>query len=255
MSEVLIGISTYNEIENLPNLIEQIDEHFPSAHILIVDDNSPDGTGEWCERQADDRENFFCIRRSGKLGLGTATITTLQYAIDHDYTFVVNIDADLSHPPKYLPALVEAAKTGQVDAQQAVAPTTANNQSLAPADVAVGSRYVSGGGIVGWPLHRKIMSRCVNGYARLALGLPTRDCSGSFRCYRVSKLREIKLDRVRSRGYSFFEEILLHLRHAGARFVEVPITFVDREKGQSKINMREAFNALRIIGSLAFDRP
>jgi dolichol-phosphate mannosyltransferase len=245
MSEVLIGISTYNEIENLPNLIEQIDEHFPSAHILIVDDNSPDGTGEWSERQADERENFFCIRREGKLGLGTATITTLQYAIDHDYTFVVNMDADLSHPPKYLPALIEAAKTGHAG----------SDQTHQPADVAVGSRYVQGGGIVGWPLHRKIMSRCVNGYARLALGLPTRDCSGSFRCYRVSKLRDIALDRVRSRGYSFFEEILWHLRHAGARFVEVPITFVDREKGQSKINMREAINALRIIGSLAFDRP
>ena len=234
MSRVVVGISTYNEIENLPTLVEQIDEHLPAADILIVDDNSPDGTGDWSQQQADARADFFCVRREGKLGLGTATIATLQYAIDHDYEFVINMDADLSHAPTHLPALFEAAQQS---------------------DVAVGSRYIDGGGIVGWPFHRRIMSRCMNAYARLALGLPTKDCSGSFRCYRVSKLREISLDRVRSRGYSFFEEILWHLRHADAKFVEVPITFQDREKGESKINMREAFNAVRIIGSLAFARP
>lgn len=234
MSRVVVGISTYNEIENLPTLVEQIDEHLPAADILIVDDNSPDGTGDWSQQQADARADFFCVRREGKLGLGTATIATLQYAIDHDYEFVINMDADLSHAPTHLPGLFEAAQQS---------------------DVAVGSRYIDGGGIVGWPFHRRIMSRCMNAYARLALGLPTKDCSGSFRCYRVSKLREISLDRVRSRGYSFFEEILWHLRHADAKFVEVPITFQDREKGESKINMREAFNAVRIIGSLAFARP
>ena len=234
MNDILIGISTYNEIENLPTLVQQIDEHLPAAHILIVDDNSPDGTGDWSQQQADVRDNFICIRRSGKLGLGTATIATLQYAIDHDYKFVINMDADLSHPPDRLPAIVSAAQD---------------------ADVALGSRYCKGGGIEGWPLHRRIMSRCVNAFARVALGLPTNDCSGSYRCYRVSKLQELALDRVRSKGYSFFEEILWHLRHANAKFVEVPIVFQDREKGQSKINMREAFNALRIIGSLAFQKP
>lgn len=234
MSKTIVGISTYNEIENLPTLVEQIDEHLPASDILIVDDSSPDGTGDWSQQQADARDDFFCVQRKGKLGLGTATIATLQYAIDHDYEFVVNMDADLSHAPSHLPALCEAALQ---------------------ADVSVGSRYVDGGGIVGWPLHRRIMSRCMNAYARLALGLSTNDCSGSFRCYRVSKLREISLDRVRSKGYSFFEEILWHLRHANARFVEVPITFQDREKGKSKINMREAINAVRIIGSLAFARP
>ena len=234
MKEVLIGISTYNEIENLPTLVQQIDQELPQAHLLIVDDNSPDGTGQWSEEQAQAREGFFCIRRKGKLGLGTATIATLQYAIDHEYQFVINMDADLSHPPRFLPRLVEAAQN---------------------ADVAIGSRYVRGGQVVGWPLRRKIMSRCVNGFARLALGLSTKDCSGSFRCYRVSKLQQISLTSVRSRGYSFFEEILWHLRHANARFVEVPITFQDREKGASKINLREAFTALKIIAQLAFDKP
>ena len=158
----------------------------------------------------------------------------MEFAIERGYEFVINMDADLSHAPRFLPALVEA---------------------MSQADVAVGSRYVPGGKIEGWPIHRKIMSRCVNGFARLALGLPTRDCSGSFRCYRVSKLNEIAIDRIRSKGYSFFEEVLWHLRHAGARFVEVPITFADREKGQSKINLREAVSALQIIGSLAFRKP
>ena len=144
------------------------------------------------------------------------------------------MDADLSHPPSLLAALVEAARS---------------------ADVAVGSRYVEGGSIVGWPLHRRVMSRCVNAYARIALRLPTKDCSGSFRCYRVSKLRELSLDRIRSKGYSFFEEILWHLRHANARCVEVTFTFQDRRKGKSKINLREATNALRIIASLAFAKP
>jgi dolichol-phosphate mannosyltransferase len=158
----------------------------------------------------------------------------MQYAIQHDYRFLINLDADLSHPARYLPDLVNAVQE---------------------ADVAVGSRYVKGGGVVGWPIHRKIMSRGVNAFARLVLGLPTRDCSGSFRCYRVAKLREISFDRVRSKGYSFFEEILWHLRHARARFVEVPITFQDRQKGNSKIDFREAITAVGVIASLAFRSP
>ena len=234
MSDILVGISTYNEIENLPTLIEQIDEHLPAAHILIVDDNSPDGTGQWSSEQASGRKDFFCLRRSGKLGLGTATLATMRYALDHDYRFVINMDADLSHPPIRLPELVSAAEN---------------------ADVAIGSRYIEGGRVSGWPLHRRIMSRCMNGFARFALGLPTKDCSGSYRCYRVSKLREIPLDGIRSTGYSFFEEILWHLRHADAKFVEVPITFQDREKGKSKINLCEACSAVKIIASLALQSP
>ena len=235
MNRVLIGISTYNEIENLPDLIVQIEASLPQAAILVVDDNSPDGTGDWCEEQARLRTNFFYIGRSGKLGLGTATMATMQYAIDNGYEHVVNMDADLSHPPSVLPQLVAAMEDD--DHRQR--------------DVAVGSRYVPGGAIIGWPLRRRIMSRCVNTFARWALGLPCRDCSGSYRCYRVAKLREIGLQNVRSKGYSFFEEILWHLRRAGANFVEVPITFRDREKGQSKINLGEAFAAMKILSRLA----
>jgi len=238
MNEILIGISTYNEIKSLPTLIEQIGQHLPVADILVVDDGSPDGTGGWCQQQAQARSDFFCIERSRKLGLGTATVAALRYAIDRGYRFVINMDADLSHPPRYLPQLVNAMHDGVTEF-----------------DVAVGSRYVQGGSIVGWPLRRRVMSRCVNAFARVALGLPTRDCSGAFRCYRVSKLEQISLNRIRSAGYSFFEEILWHLRHAGAEFVEVPIEFCDRVKGESKINLCEAITALRIIGSLSFGSP
>jgi len=233
MNDVLIGISTYNEIENLPILLEQIGDVLPTADILVVDDNSPDGTGRWCDEQAQINQRLCCIHRSGKLGLGTATIQTMRHAIEHKYRFLINMDADLSHPPRFLPHLL-AAMVGDAST----------------CDVAVGSRYVPGGEVLGWPWHRRVMSRCVNAFARRALGLTCHDCSGSFRCYRVSKLEQIDLEKVRSRGYSFFEEILWHLRRADARFIEIPITFQDRERGQSKINLREAWTAIRIIATL-----
>lgn len=217
-------------------LIEQIDQRLPQSDVLIVDDNSPDGTGDWAAELAQKRSDFHCIQRSGKLGLGTATIATFRYAIDEGYTWLINMDADLSHRPIHLPELVAAAETHD-------------------ADVAVASRYTKGGGIVGWPLYRKLMSRCVNLFARTMLRIPTSDCSGSFRCYRVAKLRELNLESVRSQGYSFFEEILWHLRYAGAKFTEIPIVFHDRELGQSKINLRETLNAARTLIRLSLSRP
>ena len=233
---ILIGISTYNEIDNLPTLITQIDKHLPGADLLIIDDNSPDGTGEWANQLAASRNDVHCMLREGKLGLGTATIATFRYAIDHGYDWLINMDADLSHRPEYLPALVATARQPNVD-------------------VALGSRYVRGGKIVGWPLHRKLMSRAVNSFARFVLGLPTKDCSGAFRCYRVKKLEALDFDKIRSKGYSFFEEILWHLRHADAHFAETPITFHDRELGRSKINLAEAWTAIKILVLLACSRP
>ncbi len=233
MNDILIGISTYNEIENLPTLIEQITDVLPASDILVVDDNSPDGTGQWCDEQAPTNQRLRCVHRAGKLGLGTATITTMRFAVDHEYRYLINMDADLSHPTRFLPSLVAAMEQDGISS-----------------DVAVGSRYVAGGSIIGWPWRRRIMSRCVNRFARFALQLDCHDCSGAFRCYRVSKLEQIDFDQVRSRGYSFFEEILWHLRCADARFVEVPITFQDRERGKSKINLREAWTVLRMIATL-----
>jgi dolichol-phosphate mannosyltransferase len=176
------------------------------------------------------------LHRSGKLGLGTAIVAGMKYAIEHGYQFVLNMDADFSHHPRYLSAMLAGMDPPQGP----------------PVDVMIGSRYVPGGGTVDWPLKRKLMSRSVNLYARWMLWLKPKDVSGGFRCYRVSKLAELRLDEIRSRGYSFQEEILWMLRRRGARFGETPILFADRERGQSKINRAEAWAAMRIILQLGF---
>lgn len=229
-SSILIAISTYNEIENLPNLVSEIRQRMPTVDLLVIDDNSPDGTGQWCDRHAEVDSRFRCIHRAGKEGLGTATILGLQTAIDEGYEFVVNMDADFSHDPKYLPDLVSGM-----------------DHNSPPVDVMIGTRYAKGGGVDGWPLSRRIMSRLVNLYTRLIIGLSVSDCSGAFRCYRTGILKKIDFSNVKSTGYSFFEEILWHLKNVGARFGECPIIFVDRELGESKISLAEAVNAVRVI--------
>jgi len=229
---LLITIATYNEIENLPLLVAEIFKAMPEADLLIIDDNSPDGTGQWCEEQ--DEPRLHCLHREGKLGLGTAIIAGMQYAIDHGYDYVLNMDADFSHHPRYLPELFAGM---QVEGQPAI-------------DVMIGSRYVPGGGIEGWPLIRHAMSRGVNLYARGLLSLSPKDCSGGYRCYRTSLLAKLDFQQMRSHGYSFQEEILWRLKRLGARFGETPIVFADRTRGSSKIDGGEAFAALRIIFSL-----
>jgi dolichol-phosphate mannosyltransferase len=228
--KTLITILTYNEIENLPDLVDAILEIAPDCDILVVDDNSPDGTGRWCDRRAEDEPRLKCRHREGKLGLGTATIAAMQYAIDHGYRYMLNLDADFSHPPKDIPHLRSAMDSRGPEENSA--------------DVAIGSRYVSGGGVEGWGWKRKFMSFGVNTYARLLLGLPPKDCSGAFRCFRVAMLEKLDFGAIRSRGYSFQEEVLWHLKQQGARFVEVPFVFVDRTRGSSKINKKEAIAAL-----------
>lgn len=229
--KTLITVATYNEMENLPRLVEEIDRYAPQAHILVIDDNSPDGTGRWCDAHKAVNPRIFCLHRAGKLGLGTATIAGMQYAIEHGYDFVLNMDADFSHQPKYLPNLLEAMGTADAPA----------------ADVAIGSRYIRGGGVEGWPVKRQLMSRAVNLYARTLLGLRPKDCSGAFRCYRTSLLKKLDFAAIESRGYSFQEEILWRLKRLGAKFREVPIIFLERQQGVSKIHSGEATAALRII--------
>ncbi|MFT5524675.1 MAG: dolichol-phosphate mannosyltransferase, partial [Pirellulaceae bacterium] len=193
--KTLITIATYNEIENLPQLVDEIFEFTPDVDVLVIDDNSPDGTGEWCDAKSLKDPRIHCLHREGKLGLGTATIAGMKYAIDHDYEYMLNLDADFSHHPKYLPDLLSGME-----------------EQKEPNDVMIGSRYVPGGGTKGWPLHRRLMSRCVNLYARVMLGLPARDCSGAFRCFRTSLLKKLDFSQVVSKGYSFQEEILWQLK-------------------------------------------
>lgn len=250
----LIALATYNEIENLPSLVDRLAEIAPRADVLVIDDHSPDGTGGWCDGRSQTDKQFHCLHRAGRLGLGTATIAAMRYAVREQYDYLVTLDADWSHPPSAIPELLAAvggenfsadgdAEHGDSDSERC----DGRNERI---DVAIGSRYVPGGAIVGWPLRRRLMSRAVNRFARLALWLPAHDTSGAFRCYRVVRLARLDLSAVRSRGYSFFEEILWRLHRDGARFVEVPITFTERRHGQSKINTREAVLAIGVLARL-----
>lgn len=231
MPSTLVAVATYNERENLPVLIERIFQAIPVCHFLVVDDCSPDGTGDWVEEQMLQEPRLHCLHRAGKLGLGSAVIEAARYAIENRYDFFINLDADLSHDPGAIPSLISRMESD--------------------IDVVIGSRYVKGGKIEGWPLRRKLTSRCVNGFARLMLSLKTRDNSGSFRCYRVSMLEKLDFSGIRSQGYSFFEEILFRLRQVGAKFVEVPITFSERKFGSSKVDRREAVRSINMLFSLA----
>jgi dolichol-phosphate mannosyltransferase len=233
--DVLVAMATFNEIENLPRLVSEVFRHAGDVDILVVDDNSPDGTGRWCTQRAAEDPRLHCLNRPAKLGLGTAALATIQFALDQDYRYLVNLDADFSHDPRYLPEMIRRMQP----------------PGKPPNDVVVGSRYVAGGGVTGWPIHRRWMSRAVNAYSRWLLGLRVRDCSGSYRCYRTSKLRELNLGAFRSRGYSIYEEVLWHLRRCGARIDEIPIVFVDRQHGQTKINAAEAWRAVAVILGLA----
>jgi dolichol-phosphate mannosyltransferase len=222
----LITVATYNEIDNLPQLTEAIWQVAPQADILVIDDNSPDGTGDWCDQKAALEPRLKCVHRAGKLGLGTATIAAMQYAIEHGYDQVLNMDADFSHHPRYIPAILKGMNS---------------------ADVSIGSRYCPGGGTQDWPFKRRFMSWAVNTYARCLLGLRPKDTSGAFRCYRVALLKRLDFAAIKSRGYSFQEEILWRLKRLGARMSETPIVFADRERGVSKINQQEAVAALVVI--------
>lgn len=225
----VVVVATYNERENIADLLDAIFANLPQADVLVIDDGSPDGTGKYVDERATTEPRLFAIHRTGKLGLGSATVAGFRWALERDYEIVVTMDADFSHPPVALPELVRILRERE------------------DVDVAIGSRYVAGGGIEGWPLKRRMASLAVNAYARTLLALPVRDCSGAFRAYRASVLRRLDLDSIRSRGYSYLEEILARLKRIGARFAEAPITFVDRTRGSSKINLREAAAALGII--------
>jgi dolichol-phosphate mannosyltransferase len=226
----LVTLATYNERENLPRLVEAIFAAAPNVDVLVIDDNSPDGTGAWCDEYAKTETRFSCVHRDGKQGLGTAILLGMTTAAQRRYDFVLNMDADFSHPPATIPALIAGMDS----------PTR-------PCDVMIGSRYIRGGKIVGWPLKRHFMSRAINIYARALLRLEARDCSGSFRCYRVATLQKLDTSSVLSLGYSFQEEILWRLARVGAVIREIPITFVERELGVSKINRQEVFRALGIL--------
>ena len=232
MSGAWLVLPTYNEVENLEPVVQATTTALataaPDHRLLVVDDNSPDGTGKLVDELAARDPRVHALHRPGKLGLGTATLAAMRYAMDHGYDYLQNMDADFSHPPRYLPGILAG---------------------MSQHDVMIGSRYVAGGGTENWPLARKAMSQSVNMLVRFLFRMPVKDASGAYRCYRVSKLREAHLERTRSRGYSFQQEVLFRCHKAGCRLGEYPILFENRRAGASKVNGKEA---LRSIGMLLY---
>jgi dolichol-phosphate mannosyltransferase len=225
-ARILVSLATYNERENLAPLLAEIQKEVPSADLLVIDDNSPDGTGRLADELAAGNPRLHVLHRPGKMGLGTAILAGMLYALEQQYDLFVNMDADFSHHPRYLPALLAG---------------------MDHHDVMIGSRYVPGGGSANWPLSRQLMSRSINALVSLLMRIPARDCSGAYRCYRVSKLGEARLDRVRSRGYSFQQEVLYRCRKSGCKIGETPILFENRRAGKSKVNTREALRSIAMI--------
>lgn len=231
-TRLLVFTATYNERENLPRLIQEIHAVVPQADVLVIDDGSPDGTGKLADELAAADPRIHVIHRAGKLGLGTAVLAGMSYGIEHQYDLFVNMDADFSHHPRYLPALLAGMKRN---------------------DIMIGSRYVPGGGTVNWPLSRKIMSGGVNAVVRLLMRIPAHDTSGGYRCYRVAKLRQTDLTHLLSHGYSFQEEVLYRCYKAGCRIGETPIIFEDRRAGTSKADLRESVRSMTVILRLGLE--
>ncbi len=227
----LVVVPTYNERENIERLCRAILAQGSGVEVLVVDDNSPDGTAEIARRLGRETGRVHLLSRPGKLGLGTATIAGYRWALERGYERTITIDADFSHPPDAIPAMLEASLHS---------------------DVVIGSRYVPGGGHKDWPRRRVLLSSFSNLVARSALRLAPADCTGAFRCMRRSVLERIAFDNIVSRGYSFQEEMLWHCTGRGLRFAEVPIIFVDRRQGSSKINLREVWGGMSTILRLMF---
>ncbi|HEX6469701.1 MAG TPA: polyprenol monophosphomannose synthase [Streptosporangiaceae bacterium] len=215
MGRVLVVIPTYNERDNLEPIVRRVRTAAPAADVLVVDDASPDGTGELADRLAAADGHVKAFHRVGKEGLGAAYIAGFRWALDHGYDVVVEMDADGSHQPEELHRLLDA---------------------LHAADLVIGARWVRGGRVVNWPRSREVLSRGSNVYARLVLGIPLRDATAGYRAFRATTLEKIGLDDVHSRGYCFQVDLALRALRQGLRVVEVPITFVERTRGASKMN-------------------
>jgi dolichol-phosphate mannosyltransferase len=216
-------VPTYNERDNIELIVKRVRSAVPDADLLVVDDNSPDGTGEIADELAREDPHVHVLHRAGKAGLGTAYIAGFRWALDQGYDVVVEMDADGSHLPEELPRLLDA---------------------LAGADLVLGSRYVPGGTVRNWAKSREMLSRGANTYARLMLGIALRDSTGGYRAYRASTLRAIPLDEVESQGYCFQIDLALRAVRTGLKVVEVPITFVERVHGSSKMSRSVMFEAL-----------
>ncbi len=228
LTRVAVLIPTYNERENLAPIVHRVRAATPDVDVVVLDDASPDGTGEVADQLAAADDRVHVIHRPGKHGLGAAYLEGFHWAMDAGYDAVVEMDADGSHQPEHLPALLDAARD---------------------ADLVIGSRWVPGGSVVNWPVHRKALSVGGNVYTRLLLGMPVSDATAGFRVYRTDALRRIGLSDVASQGYCFQVDLTWRAVRRGLTVVEVPITFVEREVGDSKMSRDVMTESLRRITS------
>lgn len=223
MERVLVIVPTYNERENIRDIIPIVLSKGENIDVLVVDDNSPDGTADEVKRMMSDNSRVKLLERPAKLGLGTAYVEGFKYALENGYDYVVEMDADFSHNPDDLPRILEVAKG---------------------ADLVIGSRYVNGISVVNWPLNRLILSYMANLYARVVTGVPVKDLTAGFKCFRRKVLESIDLSKIHSDGYAFQIEMNFYAHQKGFKLVEVPIIFVERRSGHSKMSkriIREAF--------------
>lgn len=231
--KTLIIIPTYNEIENLRPLLEETFSYAPKTDILIVDDNSPDGTGKLADQIHEENPHVHVLHREGKLGLGTAYIAGFRYAIAHGYDAAFEMDADFSHDPRYLPDFLAA---------------------IEHADLVIGSRYIPGGSTPNWSLLRRLISGSGNIFARFMLGIPIHDCTAGYRCYRREVLESIDLGTIQSQGYAFQIELVYRTMSQGFRIVETPIVFKDRRIGKSKMSRKIVFEGLGYVLRTRFSK-
>jgi dolichol-phosphate mannosyltransferase len=214
----MVVLPTYNEIENLESFLGRVRAQAPGVSVLVVDDDSPDGTGQLADRLANDTEGIAVLHRRGQRGLGNAYRAGFAAALDTDIDVIISMDADFSHDPASIPSLIGALVEG--------------------VDMVIGSRYVPGGQVVNWPVHRRWLSRWGNRYTARALGLEVRDCTSGFRAYRATAIQAIDPSTTTAEGYAFLTELVRRVELTGGKVVEVPITFADRERGVSKMSFR-----------------
>jgi dolichol-phosphate mannosyltransferase len=229
--KALVIVPTYNEAENVRELLPRVLEQHPGIEVLVVDDNSTDGTGDIVAGMERENPRIHLLRRARKLGLGTAYVAGFRYALERDFELVFEMDADFSHDPDSIPTFLEAVQD---------------------ADLVVGSRYLNGVTVVNWPLTRLILSYGANLYTRIVTSMPIKDATGGFKCFRRSALERIDLDRVTSDGYGFQIEMNFKIWRLGLRIKEIPILFVDRRVGISKMNKRIIWEAMLLVWSLRF---
>ncbi len=229
--KILVIIPTYNELENITRLIPIVLAQDNRVHILVVDDNSPDGTWNFVEEESKKNNRVHLLKRKSKMGLGTAYIAGFKYALENNYDFVFEMDADFSHDPKEIPNFLKEIK---------------NN------DLVLGSRYIHGVNVVNWPMRRLLLSSFANIYTRIITGMPVKDATGGFKCFRIDVLKAINLEKIKSNGYAFQIEMTFKAWKKGFRIKEMSIVFVDRMKGQSKMSRKIVREAVTMVWKLRF---